>query len=85
MEDLWDHQHLKHLRDAATPYVELVPGFIFDPYTGKYGFQAWETTEEDAPLESDSEPPLLKEISVQQNNRQMSMQPATNSSEPIQE
>ena len=52
MDDLWDEKHLKHLRDAATPYVELEPGYIYDPCTQQYGFEAWETTADEMPLES---------------------------------
>ena len=41
IDDLWDEQCLKHLRDAATPYADIEPGFVYDPIEHKYGFEHW--------------------------------------------
>lgn len=54
VDDLWESENLKHLRDAATPYEELEPGFIYDPCTQQYGFEAWATLDI-SPLKSDDE------------------------------
>ena len=54
VDDLWESENLKHLRDAATPYEELEPGFIYDPCTQQYGFEAW-ATPDISPLKSDDE------------------------------
>ena len=54
VDDLWESENLKHLRDAATPYEELEPGFIYDPCTQQYGFEAWATLDI-SPLKLDDE------------------------------
>ena len=41
IDDLWDEKYFKHLLDAATPYAELEPGFVYDPCEQKYGFEYW--------------------------------------------
>lgn len=54
VDDLWEDENLKHLRDAATPYEDLEPGFVYDPCLQQYGFEAW-TTADISPLKSDDE------------------------------
>lgn len=40
--DLWKEGQLKHLRDAALPYL-YEQQFAYDPSTGLYGFQTYGT------------------------------------------
>ena len=50
-DEIWKDNHLKHLRDVATPFPtdDSISGLVFDPSngeSGKYGFKAWVKEEE---------------------------------------
>ena len=46
VRDLWEEKYLKHLWEAAVDYEET-NSFVYDPSTGKYGFQDLVQSDED--------------------------------------